>query len=218
MSHLTLEALARLVDEPPDVRERAHLAACAACRTELEALVEQCHLLAALPELVPGPDQWPELRSRLRRERLLRERWVVAPGVRRAAAAVVLFVAGGALGYGVRGPADAAPAAPSAGWAAADASPLPVTTPLPGPDAGRDVEAAGELFMAALDRYMASTGVEPADPAARLAVLENIVLTTAEALHEAPADPIISGYHASALAQRNAVLRQLAAGSRQPVF
>jgi hypothetical protein len=216
MPHLTLEALARLVDESPDLRERAHLDACADCRSELEALIQQGHDLAALPDLVPGPDQWPELRARLKRERILRPRRLTTPTVRRAAAAALLFLAGGATGYAVRGPADgdAAPGAPA--LALDDATPAPGA--LPAPDAGRNVEAAGEVFMAALDLYMASTGVEPADPAARLAVLDNILLTTAEALTEAPADPIISGYHVSALAQRNAVLRQLTADSRQPVF
>lgn len=217
MSHLTLEALARLVDEAPDLVEEAHLDVCADCRGELAALVDQCEALAALPDLVPGPDQWPELRARLKRERILRSRLFAPAGLRRAAAAALLFLAGGGMGYAVRGPA--APALPDAGsLAAGDVAPAPVPGELPGPDAGRDVEAAGEMFMAALDRYMASSGVEPADPAARLAVLDNIVLTTAEALSEAPADPIITGYHMSALAQRNAVLRQLAAGSRQPVF
>jgi hypothetical protein len=65
---------------------------------------------------------------------------------------------------------------------------------------------------------MASTGPSPGDPVARLAALDNIVLTTAEALHEAPTDPIINGYHLSALAQRDAVLRQLAVRAADPVF
>jgi hypothetical protein len=218
MQHLTLETLARLVDESPDRREQAHLDGCAGCRAELEALEEQCRALAALPSLVPGPDHWPELRSRLQREGMLRERHFPRPAVRRVAAAALLFLAGGGTGYALRGPTLPGSTADPPVLAVEENSQAPDPTALPGPDAGRDVETAGEAFMAALDHYMASTGVEVADPAARLAALDNIVLTTAEALNEAPTDPIISGYHLSALAQRNAVLRQLAAGGRQPVF
>jgi hypothetical protein len=225
MQHPTLEALARLVDEAPEPVERAHLAACPECRAELEALVEQRRALAGLPELAPGPDQWPELRARLRREGMLRKRAAWSPAYQRAAAAVVLFLAGGWLGWAVRGPAGPAgdPGPAPTTFAAGDAvgpgaraaSDDLVRTSPAGEPAG---DATGEVFMAALDRYMASSEVRPADPAARLAVLDHIVMTTAEALHAAPTDPIITGYHLSALAQRDAVLRRLAADSRQPIF
>jgi len=56
------------------------------------------------------------------------------------------------------------------------------------------------------------------DPVARLVALETIVLTTRDALDRAPADPIINGYHMTAVAQRDATLRQLAARARNPVF
>ena len=55
-------------------------------------------------------------------------------------------------------------------------------------------------------------GVLPApDPVNRLAALEGIVLTTRAALNEAPADPVINGYHLTALEQRDAILRQIQA-------
>jgi hypothetical protein len=226
MPHLTLETLARLVDEAPDAAERTHMDACADCRAELEALVLQGQALAALPTLEPGPDRWPALRTRLRDEGFLRATASGHANIRRAAAAraaaaIVLFLAGGGVGYAVRGPVGPTVGTDPAARAAESGAPgLPAGTRHagPGPDAGRDVEAAGEVFMAALDRYMATSGVQAADPAARLAVLENIVLTTAEALAEAPTDPVISGYHLSALAQRNAVLSRLAADRPLPVF
>jgi hypothetical protein len=219
MSHMTLEALARLVDEAPDDAERAHLETCAGCRAELRELLEQREALAALPDLAPGPDQWPALRAQLKREGLIRRRGLPMEAAGRTAAAILLFLAGGAAGYAVRGPASAPAAMPDPVVAAGEGTAGTAGTAAPSADdPGRDVEAAGEIFMAALDRYMASTGAPPADPATRLAALDNIVLTTAEALNEAPTDPIISGYHLSALAQRDAVLRQLTAGSRDPVF
>jgi hypothetical protein len=48
------------------------------------------------------------------------------------------------------------------------------------------------------------------DPVARQAALESILLTTNAALREAPADPVINGYHLTALAERDAVLKAIA--------
>jgi hypothetical protein len=219
MSHLTLEALARLVDESPDDRERVHLARCAECAGELEALVEQRSLMTALPDLAPPPDAWPRLRAQLRREGLLHQRHRVTQTWARAAAAALLFLGGGVLGYAVRGQTDAGMGVEHAARAGEDVRAGRTSeVALLEPEPALDVEEAGERFMDALDRYMASAGAGPSDPATRLAALDNIVLTTAEALNEAPSDPIINGYHLSALAQRNAVLRQLATGSPDPIF
>ena len=230
MSHLTLEALARLLDEPPEPGERAHLADCAACREELDALRDQTATLATLPRMVPPPDLWPELRERLADERLLREparRRLAGP--LRAAAAVVLFLGGGTLGYAVRGVSGAPAIGETEGSALAggaasevlDSSPGPVAMEPAGdrPAAGglREVEQAQEAFLSALDQYMTGTVTSPSDPATRLATLDNIVLTTAEALNDAPADPVINSFHLTALAQRNAMLRQIATRS-EPVF
>lgn len=80
-------------------------------------------------------------------------------------------------------------------------------------------EAEG-MYLDALARYaqLAGNAGEPGDPLARLAALEGIVLTTREALGRAPADPIINGYHMTALAQREATLQQIAATTRNPWF
>ena len=57
------------------------------------------------------------------------------------------------------------------------------------------------------------------DPLNQLAALEGIVLTTRAALEEAPADPVINGYHLSALGQRDAILRQIdARADEEPWF
>ena len=81
----------------------------------------------------------------------------------------------------------------------------------------RDAESA---YLDALSRYaqLAGSGDDNVDPLARLAALEGIVLTTREALSRAPADPIINGYHMTALAQREATVRQIAASTRNPWF
>lgn len=217
MRHLTLEALARLVDEAPRADERRHLAECQSCRQELEELVEQTESLAALPKMTPPPDLWPALRQELRDQGLVATSRVrpAAPWIR-AAAAVVLFLTGGATGFAVRGaaggPADVAAARPQA-----DGTGMLALDPAPGGDLSRDVERAQQVFAAALDRYMMANSTAAPDPAARLAALDNIVLTTAEALNESPADPVINSYHLTAVAQRNELLRQIAA-SGEPVF
>jgi hypothetical protein len=225
MRHLTLEALARLVDEAPEPKEQEHLAACESCQDELDALQRQTEALGALPKLAPGPDAWPELRRQLRAEKLIRARrpWL-APTLR-AAAALALFIAGGAAGYALRGPAPAAsePApvaqapAPSIppSRPVADAATNATATPV---DLGEEVERTEQMFADALDRFMRVNSTRPPDPAARLAALDNIVMTTAEALNESPADPVINSYHLTAVAQRDELLRQLAASTDEPVF
>ncbi|MBW3553236.1 MAG: hypothetical protein KY466_06995 [Gemmatimonadetes bacterium] len=222
MSHLTLEALARLLDEAPSAEEEGHLAGCEVCRDELAALRGQTDALASLPKMVPAPEAWAELRDRLEDERLIAG---AAPrrfyGPLRTAAAIVLFAGGGLLGYGVRGNAEDAPSTEvvaDRGVLAENGAGTAVE-PAPREQQGglRRVEEAQEAFLSALDQYMAATGTSPSDPATRLATLDNIVLTTAEALNEAPADPVINSFHLTALAQRNAMLRQISTSS-DPVF
>lgn len=228
MRHLRLEALARLVDEAPDAHEEAHLAACGACREELEALRGQTEALGTLPKIMPPPDSWPDLHSRLRAEGLIRRggRRVPGPGMVRAAAAIALFLAGGAAGFIVRGPLEGSAQRSVAGAVEVDAaagragSPASATESRPGESAvalSQEVERTEEMFASALDRFMRASGTEAPDPAARLAALDNIVLTTAEALNESPADPVINSYHLTAVAQRKELIRQLSASS-EPVF
>lgn len=71
-----------------------------------------------------------------------------------------------------------------------------------------------ELYVAALTRYAElSTREQTGDPVARLAAMQSIVMTTQSALMQAPADPVINGYHLTALAQRDATLAQVAAAT-----
>lgn len=217
MNHLTLEALARLVDETPTRQEREHLEGCGACRAELEALNEERSELASLPALEPSADAWPQLEARLQEEGLIRheDRWSLSPGWMRAAAAALLFFAGGASGFAMRG-MDGAGAGPAVGGdthLVADREPRSVE------DAERAVQRAQDAYLAALSDYAEMTNAPMVgDPAARLAALDNIVLTTQAALDEAPADPVLNGYLFTALAQRDAMTRELARGRNDPWF
>lgn len=225
MQHLTLEALARLVDETPEAHEESHVAACAACREELEALRAQTDALGTLPNVLPPPDVWPAVRRRMRAEGVIRgrdRRWTT-PTLTRLAAALALFMVGGGIGYAVRGigqppvdrvtaHADAATDARIAAGPGAPSAEAASTAAL-----NQEVERTQEMFAEALDRFMQASGTEAPDPAARLAALDHIVITTAEALNESPADPVLNSYHLTAVAQRRELIRQLSA-SREPVF
>lgn len=198
MQHLSDEALARIADEDPTVEEAAHLAACSACTAELEAAGDQLRALAELPDLEPPRGLELRLQAGLAGEGLLLSQRTGRLRTLRIAASVALFAAGGLAGFLGRG-AAAAPAAVAS---------LP-------PDASVHAAAdrlqqAEALYNAALIDYVRSGGDLPVpDPLNRLAALEGIVLTTRAALNESPADPVINGYHLTALEQRDALLRRI---------
>src|SRR5688572_24721062 len=71
MPHLTIETLARLMDEQASPAETAHLELCDECSRELEGLKADAAALAALPELEPSAAQWEGIETRLRNEGLI---------------------------------------------------------------------------------------------------------------------------------------------------
>ncbi len=263
MQHLTLEALARLVDEAPEATEAAHLDGCEECRAELEALRRDRTALGRLGELEPAAAEWTALEVRLEREGLLAgpagaltssaatRRWT--PRLLRLAAALALYAVGAATGVALRARAPATVAtAPVTATAAqpVSAAPAPATADVgdtaPATDAGhpeataarlasadagaaepatpeeamRAVQSAEDAYLRAYSRYteLTSGQRQTDDPVARVAALESIVLTTRAALDRAPADPVINGYHLTAVAQRDAALRQIALRSNGPWF
>jgi hypothetical protein len=269
MSHLTLEDLARLVDEAPGAHEAAHLGTCAECRLQLDALRDDVQALSMLPDMAPPADSWAAIERRLADEGLITRRGsrsVPWPRLAQLAAALVLFIAGslaGRLSAGPGGPmvADAPsagiPPAPTAGdtgaapqdrtarapvYVAAEepavqqheaARPAQRSAPPANPNvtlasSGFDLSGqprtvdeaivqlrqAEDLYLAALTRYAElATQAEAGDPVARLAALQSIVMTTQAALNQTPTDPVINGYHLTALSHRDAALRQVAAAT-----
>ncbi|MFW6078700.1 MAG: hypothetical protein ACODAE_03715 [Gemmatimonadota bacterium] len=229
MGHLTPETLARLIDGAADAAEAAHLRACDACRHELAAFREQTDTLGELPDPPLPAGSWARLEERLETEGLLsgadaatRRRAFGAPDWMRLAASIVLFLIGGLTGFALRGVADpadggesldvrAATTAGEAEVAGAGGSPE---------DAVRTLEVAEANYRAALARFSELTDrpASTVDPVARLAALEGIVLTTREALRQAPADPLINGYHLAAAAERDAMIRRLALEDDDPWF
>lgn len=212
MQHLSEEALARLVDEAPDEAEAVHLEHCEHCRVELEEMSRQTRALEMLPDLAAPAGEWRTLAARLAEEDRFgrRSRWAVGwpRQAMRAAAGLALFLGGAATGaLALRpGPAAVTPAAPVA------------ATPATTADPAAQLRAAEAAYMRALSRYSESEGVRAPDPLNRLAALEGIVLTTRAALEAAPEDPVINGYHLSAVGQRDALLRQIDQSAEQPWF
>ena len=219
MSHLSAEDLARLVDEAPSPDEAAHLDGCDECQDIWLFLRRQTAELSSLPPLTPPAGEWDAVESRLREEGLLQLRPAPAgrPAWLRLAASVAIFAMGGLTGLVVAG---GAPGASGASELAGE--PAAVTgSPASIEDAATRVLAAEADYLEALAAYNRTTGPAggaPGDMVARLAALQSIVLTTGAALNEAPADPVINGYHFTALAQRDAVLRQMASAGEDTWF
>jgi anti-sigma factor RsiW len=101
--HGTVEELLALRDGEGSAWVREHLAACAACTTELQRLEQVRAQLRALPPIAAPRDVWPAVRQAALRERR-RRRTFTWSSVAAAAAVVVLAVAV------VRRPGPAAPA------------------------------------------------------------------------------------------------------------
>lgn len=239
MSHLTLETLARLVDDAPDATEKAHLEACAACRRELEDMRADLAALQALPAIQPPATEWASVEARLAAEGLLR-RLRTGPSLRatmlRAAAAILIFAIGGLAGAawtgarpGIVSGTDVATRLPGG-----DVRPLPGYTargprtataqnvlaatvltgemPRTRDETARLLGEAEALYLDVLDRFARmGAASETDDLLARVAALEGISAITRAALDRSPTDPVLNGYHITALAQREATLRQIAA-------
>ncbi len=221
MGHLSAETLARIVDEDPRPEELEHLAVCAACTAELEALKAQTEALAALPEILPPVGDWGVLEARLRSEGLIRDPGLLTrlglahtPGWMRAAAGLVLFLGGAAVGgtvashgapIGLQGPG-------ATGGAVSQAARLSDNASLQ--DAAHALEAAEHDYVEALSRYRelrAQQGddVDAGDPRTRYAALQYLVAASQAAVRQAPADPFLNGLLASTLAERQAVLSRI---------
>ena len=219
MPHLTLESLARLVDEPATDAEQAHIDACPACRAALGELRAQTNALAALSVHAPPAGAWEAIGARMQAaERRAEQRRRTFAIVTRIAAAMALFVLGAATqsALSFRRSAGAATVVASGGARApgtpddAAAMSLVSTAPKSMEEAAARLRTAETVYTRALLDYAALTSPEPPrDAVARLATLEAIVLTTRAALERAPADPLINTYHLAAQAERETLLEQL---------
>lgn len=213
--HLTLEALARLVDEPSSPEEQAHLAVCSECVEHLDALREQGSALGRLPDVRPPLGDWAALEARMASEGLINpepnflQRVVSTPNWMRAAAAVVLFVGGIGVGTSVGGSA----AASQMGGTASPASfaSLDVSSVATVDDAAALVRLKEREYRDALVQYAQLSGDDGTviNPEARMATLDYAAVALQAGLKQAPADPVLNGLYTSILAERDNTLRQI---------
>lgn len=211
MEHLTRESLARLVDEAPSAAEGAHLAACEACAEELGRYREQTDALGALPEILPPKGDWKVLEARLRSEGLIEDQSLArrlglarTPAWMPAAAAILLFLGGTAVGAGVT--------ARQAGQSESEIADAATVE-----EAASAVRVAEQEYVTAVSRYREILGREggdaaAVDPISRYAALEHLVSVGQAAVRQAPGDPFLNGFLASAIAERDAALRMVSAG------
>jgi hypothetical protein len=76
--------------------------------------------------------------------------------------------------------------------------------------AARELVRAQATYMAALQRLVAIADPRSGNaPETRMAALDRLVQLTAEALERVPGDPVINGYHLAAVAERDALRREM---------
>lgn len=213
MEHLTLEALARLVDEPPTESERLHLVDCELCSNELDELRATTTALGGLPDLRPPRGDWQVLEARLVSEGLVhhpsrvRSRLATTPAWMRGAAAVLIFASGTGLGLSL-GPSSAQGNGISGSAAQSNAFRV-AQTPGSVEEAAEAMREAELAFVNSLVRYRQmldgqGADAEQADPQRRYAALEYFLAAGEAAVREAPADPFMNGLLASVRAERQA--------------
>jgi len=219
MSHISAERLAALVDETASPDEASHLAACEHCTGELAAHRRLVRLaLTEPPREGPPLNDWVSLGAMLKSEgiisaaplgpsRLTRVQWLT-----RIAAGLVL-VAGSTLvgrwSARVELPSPSQQAA-STNPSSADAAPV-----FASPQAAMQVLTSAQqqysdaaAYLAAQDTTAHFIGLNVNTYRARLTALDNIVASTRSALYQAPQDPVLNQYYLSAMAAREATLRQ----------
>jgi hypothetical protein len=140
----------------------------------------------------------------------------------RAAASIAVFTVGAGAGIAWT---KASPASPAGGLAragrATGSAPtlIAATEPTNREEAVELYRQAEALYLDALTRIAELDEPQSGgDPLARLAALESIAAITRSALDQAPADPVINGYHLTALAQKEATLRLIAASKADGWF
>jgi hypothetical protein len=221
MSHISPERLAALVDETAMPEEASHLVGCPNCAAELAAhrrLVRMA-LADSAREAVPLND-WASLGAMLKAEGIVsaapplpgrrsRVQWVV-----RIAAGLVLLVGGALLGRGTSNVDFALSSVPQQARSSTQAS-VVAAPAFASPQAAMNVLTSAQqqysdaaAYLAAQDTTSHFIGLNVNTYRARLTALDNLVASTRTALYQAPQDPVLNQYYLSAVAAREATLKQ----------
>jgi hypothetical protein len=216
MVHLSNETLSELLDGSPAPGMQEHLASCSVCQGELEVLRRMRTQLRDLPALDPPPDLWSRIEERLPFGRERRRLSRPGPLALRVAAMAAVFVIGLALGQVFqRGESVSDVAQPVAGVpltvvdADEPAPPASVTEML-----AEVRRLASEYDAALMNLERMAQGQGAPGPSSlvrqRLANLEALVEASRAALATDPADPVLNSYLFTAVAERDAMVSQLA--------
>lgn len=229
-AHIPLERLAAFDEAPLTAEEAAHLAVCAECRSERDAVAQVVAMAGALgarelsaeaPRLV----EFEQIMAGLGRAPVVEERravtsspavLLVEPQARRSftpllrrAAAALLLVGGGAvwgrLSSDASGLVSAGALASRTNRPFADQSFASVDAATAALNqAQREYERAS-LWLASND----STVRDPEVFRARLAALDQMMEASRVALRDAPQDPVLNHYYLAASSAREATLQAL---------
>ena len=223
MLHISAERLAALVDETALPDEATHLAACAHCERELGAHRRLVRLAfnAGQQEQPPLGD-WVSLGAMLKAEgivsvapqapvaslRTSRRQWMVRIAAGFALVAGSVVAGRWTAGFGVS--FNGAPVGTTAQQVAA-----PAAENFESPQAAMQVLTSAQqqysdaaVYLAGQDTTAHFIGLNVNTYRARLGALDQIVAATRAALYQAPQDPVLNQYYLSAVAAREATLRQ----------
>jgi hypothetical protein len=220
MSHISPERLAALVDETVLPEEAMHLASCATCERELQAQRRLVRMAASeLPREAPPLNDWAALGAMLKAEGLVSASPLPHPSrvqwMARIAAGLLLVAGSAAVGRWTSGiEFGKATANGSQPVSATTASAIPAAN-FESPQAAMQVMTSAQqqysdaaTYLAAQDTTSHFIGLNVNTYRARLSALDNIVASTRTALYQAPQDPVLNQYYLSAVAAREATLRQ----------
>lgn len=226
MSHLPIERLAALADEQPNTIESAHLAQCAECARELEAIRSLVSLAGAERDNMSVPlTRWHSLSAQLKSEGLIelggerkeggaRSRFRFTSRTMLQMAAGFLLVAAG-IGAGRWSTGNSIL---PGGLSGNEPTRSALADSMPGKfqsvaDASYWQQVYADRYQSAIDYLMThDTTTKSGTPSAmrtRLSALDRASATMREALAEAPFDPVINDFYLNSVAQREAALRQL---------
>jgi len=214
MLHISPERLAALIDETATPDEASHLAACATCADELSAHRRLIRLALGESAREGAPlNDWASLGAMLKSEGIMASAPTVATHLSHGQRAVRLaagfaLVAGSALvgrwSSGVSFTPRQQTATPVAA-APAFASPQDAMHIL---TVAQQQYSDAATYLAAQDTTSHFIGLNVNTYRARRSALDNIVASTRAALYQAPQDPVLNQYYLSAIAAREATLRQ----------
>ena len=228
MSHLPIERLAALADEKPNTIESAHLAQCAECARELDAIRSLVSLAGAERESLSVPlTRWDSLSKQLRAEGLIeleggrgKEEGERVRSLQFTSRTMLQMAAGFllvAVGIGA-GRLSTGNSILPGGLSGNEPTRSALVDSMPGKfqsvaDAAYWQQVYSDRYQRAID-YLAThdssskTGT-PSAMRTRLSALDRASATMREALADAPFDPVINDFYLNSVAQREAALRQL---------